>query len=84
MRIGLAICGILAGVLSGCSGSERPQERVVVFAAASTKEAVEQAAKDFQAETGIPVEVSLGSSSGLAKQIEQGRVTAMGLPEQLV
>jgi molybdate transport system substrate-binding protein len=44
---------------------------VVVYAAASTKEAVEQAAKDFQTETGIPVEVSVGPSSGLAKQIEQ-------------
>jgi molybdate transport system substrate-binding protein len=45
---------------------------VTVFAAASTKEAIEQVARDFQGEHGIPVEVSLGPSSGLAKQIEQG------------
>jgi len=45
---------------------------VIVFAAASTKEAVEQAARDFQGQTDTPVEVSLGPSSGLAKQIEQG------------
>jgi molybdate transport system substrate-binding protein len=43
-----------------------------VFAAASTKEVIEQTARDFQAETGASVEVSLGPSSGLAKQIEQG------------
>jgi molybdate transport system substrate-binding protein len=45
---------------------------VSVFAAASTKEAVEQLARSFKDETGIPVEVTLGPSSGLAKQIEQG------------
>jgi molybdate transport system substrate-binding protein len=43
-----------------------------VFAAASTKEAIEQVARDFQGDNSTPVEVSLGPSSGLAKQIEQG------------
>ena len=62
----LPSCGPQSG------GSECSSQTVVVFAAASTKEAVEQAGRDFQKETGIPVEVSLGPSSGLAKQIEQG------------
>jgi molybdate transport system substrate-binding protein len=43
-----------------------------MFAAASTKEAIEQVARDFQSENGTPIEVSPGPSSGLAKQIEQG------------
>ena len=72
MRFHAAILGLLAGILSGCSGSEHPPDRVVIFAAASTTEAVQQTSKDFQAETGIAVEVSLGPSSGLAKQIEAG------------
>jgi molybdate transport system substrate-binding protein len=74
VRIHSATLCVLAGLLSGCGpggGTER-QQPVVVFAAASTKEAVEQAARDFQGATGTPVEVSLGPSSGLAKQIEQG------------
>jgi molybdate transport system substrate-binding protein len=45
---------------------------VTVFAAASTKEAIEQVAKEFQGDNGTPVEVLPGPSSGLAKQIEQG------------
>jgi molybdate transport system substrate-binding protein len=76
MRLHAATLWALAFALAGCGpqggGSARPPEPVTVFAAASTKEAVEQAAKDFQGETGIPVEVSVGPSSGLAKQIEQG------------
>jgi molybdate transport system substrate-binding protein len=75
MRVHSAIFGLIAGILSGCGpqgGGSGQSQPVVVFAAASTTEAVQQAAKDFQAETGIPVEVSLGPSSGLAKQIEAG------------
>jgi molybdate transport system substrate-binding protein len=67
--------GILAFLFTGCGGPNSPaqkNESVLVFAAASTKEAVEQIARDFQAETATPVEINLGPSSGLAKQIEQG------------
>jgi molybdate transport system substrate-binding protein len=76
MRLPAATLWALTFVAAGCGphdGGSAPQPGpVVVFAAASTKEAVEQAAREFQRETGIPVEVSLGPSSGLAKQIEQG------------
>jgi molybdate transport system substrate-binding protein len=76
MRLPSATLWVLPFVLAGCGpdrgGSARQPGPVALFAAASTKEAVEQAAKDFRGETGIPVEVSLGPSSGLAKQIEQG------------
>ncbi len=63
-----------AGLLAtGCGrGGDGGQQTVTIFAAASTKEAVERTAADFRAETGVAVEVSLGPSPGLAKQIEQG------------
>lgn len=65
---------LLACAAAGCGPADRPAppKAVSLFAAASTKEAVEQIARDFLAHTGVPVEVTLGPSSGLAKQIEQG------------
>lgn len=61
---------ILFGLLSGCSGPK--PESISVFAAASTREVMEQLAADFQNETGIAVSANFGPSSGLARQIEQG------------
>ncbi|HZY84755.1 MAG TPA: molybdate ABC transporter substrate-binding protein [Gemmataceae bacterium] len=54
----------------GCGAPRKPA--VHVFAAASTREALEEVARQFQAETGTPVECSLAASSALARQIEQG------------
>ena len=45
---------------------------VTVFAAASLKEAMDEQAKQFAANTGNKVTVSYGSSNALAKQIEAG------------
>jgi len=61
---------ILFGFLAGCSGPK--PESISVFAAASTREVIEQLAADFQKETGIAVTANFGPSSGLARQIEQG------------
>jgi molybdate transport system substrate-binding protein len=76
MRIHIALLWTAVCVLPGCgpqgSDPERQAEKVTVFAAASTKEAIEQVARDFEGESGTSVEVSLGPSSGLVKQIEQG------------
>jgi molybdate transport system substrate-binding protein len=47
-------------------------QQVTVFAAASLKDALEDAAKTFTASTGTPVRFSFAASSALAKQIEQG------------
>jgi molybdate transport system substrate-binding protein len=47
-------------------------ERLVVFAAASTTDAVSEILARFEAETGVPAVASFASSSTLAKQIEQG------------
>jgi molybdate transport system substrate-binding protein len=62
-------------IVGGCSSpANGPPGRkpVVIFAAASTKEAVEELAAQFKKDAGIEVAVSLGGSSQLAKQIEQG------------
>ncbi len=48
------------------------QETVTVFAAASMKDALEEASKAYEAENGVKVVLSLAASSVLAKQIEAG------------
>ncbi|MEJ2020982.1 MAG: molybdate ABC transporter substrate-binding protein [Maritimibacter sp.] len=45
---------------------------VLVFAAASLKDAMEEVAVGFEAETGNTATISLAGSSALARQIEQG------------
>src|SRR5690348_10771512 len=50
----------------------RAAETVTVFAAASLKTALEEAAAAFTAATGIPVRFSFAASSALARQLEQG------------
>ena len=45
---------------------------VTVFAAASLKTALDEIASDYTEKTGIPVVVSYGGSSALAKQIAEG------------
>ncbi|PIK68713.1 molybdate ABC transporter substrate-binding protein, partial [Methylobacterium frigidaeris] len=47
-------------------------EPATVFAAASLKNALDEAGKAFTAESGIPVRSSYAASSALARQIEQG------------
>lgn len=56
----------------GMLGCSPGGEKLSLFAAISTKEVAEQIARDFQAETGIPVAVTCEASSTLARQIEQG------------
>ncbi|HET7031701.1 MAG TPA: molybdate ABC transporter substrate-binding protein, partial [Casimicrobiaceae bacterium] len=47
-------------------------DNVIVFAAASLKEATDDQARQFERETGNKVIVSYGASNALAKQIEAG------------
>src|SRR5204862_4294682 len=47
-------------------------QQITVFAAASLKDALEDAARTFTAATGTPVRFSFAASSALAKQIERG------------
>ena len=56
---------------AGASGLAAATD-VIVFAAASLKEAMDQQGKEFDAKTGNKVVVSYGASNALAKQIEAG------------
>ena len=47
-------------------------ETITVFAAASTKEALDEAARAFEAASGHKVRISYGASSDLARQIDAG------------
>jgi molybdate transport system substrate-binding protein len=62
--VGLALAVALAPAAAA--------DDVVVFAAASLKNALDAAAADFQREDGAKVRVSYGASSALAKQLENG------------
>ncbi|MGY8997021.1 MAG: molybdate ABC transporter substrate-binding protein [Alphaproteobacteria bacterium] len=53
-------------------GNADESDRLVIFAAASTTEAVAAVATAFSQETGIAVAVSHASSASLARQIEHG------------
>ncbi len=63
----LSIVAVLFATLAAAAA-----DRVLVFAAASTKDAVEAVAEDYRVQTGTPVIVSLASSGTLARQIEAG------------
>jgi molybdate transport system substrate-binding protein len=62
---------MLAGcILPGCGPAT--SNRVTIYAAASTREALDQLTRDFTNETGVVVRPEYGASSTLARQIEEG------------
>jgi molybdate transport system substrate-binding protein len=68
-----AIAALLASLSGGMPGARAADDRpVLVFAAASLKNALDEVAAKFSQETGTRVAVSYAASSALAKQIEQG------------
>jgi molybdate transport system substrate-binding protein len=63
---------LTAALLSLSAIPSHAAEKITVFAAASLKDALDDAVKIYQADSGNEVVVSLGASSALAKQIEAG------------
>ncbi|MBN8633310.1 MAG: molybdate ABC transporter substrate-binding protein [Rhodobacterales bacterium] len=63
---------LLASALAATFATPALAEEVVVFAAASLKNALDAVAADFQAETGDTVTISYAGSNQLAKQIMEG------------
>jgi molybdate transport system substrate-binding protein len=63
----LTLCLLLGG--TSCAS---PPSGVRIFAAASTQEALQQTAHDFENQTGTHVWCSFAASSALARQIEEG------------
>ncbi|GAA6179591.1 molybdate ABC transporter substrate-binding protein [Shimia sp. NS0008-38b] len=62
----------VTAVVIGCGAATAQAGEVVVFAAASLKEALEEVAAVFEVETGHEVVLSFAGSSALARQIEYG------------
>ena len=69
MRLRLPILFALA-ILMPIAGARASE--IVIFAAASLKNVLEEVAKPFTARTGVVVRFSFAASSALARQIEQG------------
>ncbi|MBL9009579.1 MAG: molybdate ABC transporter substrate-binding protein [Alphaproteobacteria bacterium] len=64
----LATCILALAPAAGAAQAARP----VVFAAASLKGPLDEAAAAFRAESGVEVTISYAGSNALAKQIEEG------------
>ena len=68
----LAFIGVAVGAISVSSLQVRAQEPLVVFAAASLKDALDDASKAFKTSNGVDVKLSYAGSLALARQIVQG------------
>lgn len=68
----LVCSALLAVALAAPLAPARAATTLVVFAAASLKNAMDEAAAAYQAKSGVSVKASYAGSSALAKQIEQG------------
>ena len=71
IRVSAAIATVVVYVLLGTPLSFA-QEKVVVFAAASLKNALDAISKAWEADSGGKTTISYAASSALAKQIEHG------------
>ncbi len=67
-----AAFALLAALLTTGPVMAQDDVGLTVFAAASLKESLDEAATAYQKQTGTPVRVSYAASSALARQIEQG------------
>jgi len=74
---------LLALLLLALAAPLAAAETVTVFAAASLKEALDEAVRPFEAATGNKVVVSYAASSVLAKQIEAGAPAALFISADL-
>ncbi len=63
---------VLTVLLLGWASAVVPAQNLIVFAAASLKDALDQTVQSFERNTGNKVTVSYAASSALAKQIENG------------
>jgi molybdate transport system substrate-binding protein len=72
LAVSMSVFGCSRGANTTLQATAPAGESISFFVAASTKDAVDKIAQDFNKSTGIKVEVTPGPSSGLVKQIEQG------------
>jgi len=69
---GIYLAGLLALAAFGCGGSGEQGESVIVAAASNLDRAIPRLVEDFEAVSGLKAVVSLGSTSNLTQQIENG------------
>jgi molybdate transport system substrate-binding protein len=79
----LALLGAVLALAGSVAPSTGSAQNVTVFAAASLKEALDEEAGRFEADTGQHVVVAYGASSALAKQIEAGSPAALFISADL-
>ena len=72
LRRGFLLFLLAAGLVLPSMATVAQAAEVTVFAAASLKNALDDAAKTYEAKTGAKVVTSYAASSALAKQIESG------------
>jgi molybdate transport system substrate-binding protein len=72
MRVLRLIAAIFAIAAAPLSASAQTEDATIVFAAASLRNALDNAVQDYTSRTGKSVSVSYAGSSTLAKQIAQG------------
>lgn len=77
MRCARALARLAAAAVLLCLPALARAETVVVFAAASLKEALDSAARAFETASGHRVAVSYAASSALARQVESGAPAAL-------
>lgn len=69
----LVVCLFSAIILTACQPQQANPTSILVFAAASLRDAMEETAAHFQRQTGVTVEFNFGGSNMLARQIELSR-----------
>jgi len=67
-----ALCLVLAGLGAAPAAASEAPRPLLVFAAASLTELLQEIGKAYEAKTGTPVTFSFGASSDLARQISAG------------
>ncbi len=66
------LAALILAIAAGAASMAQAADKVTVFAAASMKDVVDEAAKQFKAKDGTEVVASYAASSALAKQVEAG------------
>lgn len=66
----LLAAGMAVLLLAACSKEEKRE--VIVSAAASLEEGIQEIAGDYRRDTGVVVNINLGGSGSLKKQVEEG------------
>ncbi len=80
---GVLVAASSAFLLGGALPALAQKPEVVVFAAASLKNALDAATRGWEKDRGVKATISYASSSALAKQIEQGAPAALFISADL-